>query len=303
MVEKMGDIKGLGPNTVGELNDYGITSLEELAEADPQEIGESDEIKMSESRARKYSNKAQKASVSIMTGDEVFDEYQKMDKRSTGIKTIDEALGGGWEPGFLVAVGGESGSGKTQLAYQSLGQAVKDTGEPAVYIETEPGRYRGQRLREMFSPEVQSKVYKIEAYGLDQQKLAFEKVKEEMTRVSLVVVDSFTARFRTEEDFAGRENLGERSEEFAKQLNRLEDLAQYFDVPILLNCQIYANPSQYGTSTVIYGSSLMMHMVNFVVKLKDRSGALSVFTVENHPEKGDFEKQIQINSGGVDFAE
>jgi hypothetical protein len=43
----------------------------------------------------------------------------------------------------------------------------------------------------------------------------------------------------------------------------------------------------------------MMHMVGFVMKLKNRGGALSTLKVQNHPNEGDSELDIQIVGSGV----
>jgi DNA repair protein RAD51/DNA repair protein RadA len=119
----------------------------------------------------------------------------------------------------------------------------------------------------------------------------------------MVVVDSFTSRFRLATKFDGRSQLGERNQEFSRHLAELEQMAKDLGCPVLLNCQVYANPTQYGGSTVIYGSSLMMHMVNFVVMMKSKQGQLAQIDVQNHPEHGDFDILAQITDDGLRNAE
>jgi len=80
---------------------------------------------------------------------------------------LDNALGG-WRGGDVTAVGGESGAGTTQISFHSCVRAVASTGQPAVYTETEPGRYSPKRLNQIVSDdrgpdEVQSTIYRIKA--------------------------------------------------------------------------------------------------------------------------------------------
>lgn len=291
------DVDGLGGTMATKIEDAtGISSLEDLASASPSDL---EDVKgISSSRAQKWINEAKESTVMIKSGDQVYEEFQNLQTISTGIEEMDTVLGGGWDAGFIVAIGGETGSGKTQLAFQSLGEATK-IGAPAVYIETERGRYRGNRIREMFGEDVQQNIYKVEAYNLEQQLAAYNTVKKQFDDLSMVVVDSFTARFRLTDDFSGRENFASRSEAFGKHLTALEELASVHDIPVLLTCQVYEDVSGYGGGYVIYGGSLMMHTVNFVVMLRNRSGALSNIKIKNHPEVGEEDIEIQITEDGI----
>ena len=64
---------------------------------------------------------------------------QKMDRSVTGIKRLDELLGGGFPRGSCVLIAGSSGVGKTILSTQYLFNGVKQFGEAGTYITlTEP---------------------------------------------------------------------------------------------------------------------------------------------------------------------
>ncbi len=304
MAKELGDLDGVGSTTVERLNKLGIESLEDLATADSSLADEHD-VSISESRLQGFIEQASAEAIVIQSGDEVVEEYDERGVIPTGIDKLDEKIGG-WDERSLVAVGGGTGAGKTQLAFQALGSAVEETGKPAVYIETEPDRYRGKRIAQMFDKDVQSQVHKVSVAGeeaLDKQYRAYKAVHEQFDDVSMVVVDSFTSRFRLATKFDGRSQLGERNQEFSRHLAELEQMAKDLGCPVLLNCQVYANPTQYGGSTVIYGSSLMMHMVNFVVMMKSKQGQLAQIDVQNHPEHGDFDILAQITDDGLRNAE
>lgn len=305
MDRDLDDLKGVGPSTVETLNSVGVSDIEELAKVDVSEAN-LDGHSMTEDRLEELSEKANKNTITIETGDEVYDKYDNRDRLSTGVPELDSEIGGGIEERGIVAVGGPTGSGKTQISFQLASEAVEATGDPAVYIETEPDRYRGERIREMYDTSVQEDVHKIEVRNpnpLDKQYYAYKAVQENYDDVSAVIVDSFTSRFRMEGDFTGRENFGSRGEEFRRHLNAIEEMAQEMQCPVILVCQVYQNPGQYGSQYTIYGSTFMMHMVNFVMMMKDRSGALTQVQLKNDSEMGDVEMLLQINEDGLEFAE
>lgn len=304
MAQELGDIHGLGSKNISKLHSEGITNLEELAEVEDADALADEMNKVSANKLRGWINEAKRNAVPIMTGQDVADEYDGLTKVSTGVDTLNDKLGGGWESGFLVALAGETGSGKTQITFQSLGEAVQEYDAPAVYIETERGRYRGNRIREMYDEETQQQVYKVPAYSLDQQEMAYEKVKEQFSpnEISCVAVDSFTARFRMSDRFTGREDLPDRSTVMSRHLDKLDELAAVCDVPVLLTCQISGNPDMRGPKNNVYGGSLMHHMVNFVIMMSPRSGVLTNLEIRNHPEIEDQEMDLQIVGDGVQSA-
>ena len=304
MAKELGDVSGIGSTTEEKLNEIGIESVDDLAKADASIVDEHD-VSISESRMQGFIETAAQEAIIIQTGDEVVEQYENRGYTPTGIQELDDKIRG-FENRSLIAVGGSTGAGKTQLGFQACGEAVKKYDEPAVYIETEPDRYRGKRIAQMFDDDIQSKVHKVGVAGedaLDMQYRAYKAVQNQFDTASIVVVDSFTSRFRLATQFDGRESLGDRNQEFSRHLQALESMAIDLDCPVLLCCQVYPAPTQYGSTDVIYGSSLMMHMVNYVVKMKGKQGALSNLKVQNHPEYGDFEMPLQILEEGLVHAD
>lgn len=304
MAQQLEDISGLGDTMAGRLREAGVESLDELASADATELEPGIENASAE-RLQGWINEAQRAGVIVQTGDQVVQTYADVPKVPTGIDDLDDLLDGGWESGYLVAVGGPTGSGKTQLSFQALGQAVQHRDAPAIYVETERGRYRGKRIIEMFDEDTQKDVYKIPAYDLEQQEAAYGRILDEFDAgsISAVVVDSFTARFRMSDRFTGREDLPDRHTVMSRHLDQLDQIAASCNVPILLTCQISGNPDQYGPKHTIYGGTFMHHMVNFVIMMEDKKGALTDLEIRNHPAVSDQELALQITETGVDVPE
>jgi len=62
-----------------------------------------------------------------------------IERLSTGVKELDRILGGGIPRGFLVAVAGEPGTGKTVLCLHFTWQGILD-GDRVIYVTTEESR-------------------------------------------------------------------------------------------------------------------------------------------------------------------
>lgn len=296
MVE-LNSIRGVGEKTAQSLKSGGIEDGEDLAQSS---IDDLKAVGISDTQAEKLIQRAGEKTISIQSTMDRQKEYDSRETISTGIPELDDMVGGGFEEEAIIAAYGRPSSGKTQCGLFAMVNAVEQTGDPAVYIETEKDRFRPERLKQFTDDEeVLSKIHAIRAYDLDDQYNAYGKIAEAFDTVSLVVVDSFTARFRLAEQFEGRENLGKRAQEFRRHLNRLEQLGKEMNCPIYLSCQVSANPDQYGKSEFIYGSMVFQHMANYLLHLRPDAGDLRAIELENHPARADDEIQINITETGV----
>lgn len=302
---EIGELKGVGEVTEQRLNDAGVNSIDKLAQADAEAI--SDNSGMSESKAEKLIRRAKKQGVIIQTGDDVVEEYEAKRHIPTGMDAIDEDLDGGWREGDIIAVGGSSGSGKTQVSFHSCVRAVEETGQPAIYIETEEGRYSPKRLRQFvredegYDPEeIQSKIYRIRAYDLEQQELAYDKVANTLDEASLIVVDSFSANFRGAEEFDDRSGYNSRASVTRDHLKGIRRAAKQLECPAIVTAQIYADPTMYSADEAIYGGSVFYHTVNFIVYMKDGQGSYTSANILNHYELPETEYQISIGENQLD---
>lgn len=294
---ELGDINGVGAVALEQLEDVGITTIDQLAQADNADL---EEVGMSERKAEKLINRANRETVIIQTGDEVVQEYDDKSNVTTGMDVLDDAIGGGYREGDVISIAGPSGSGKTQLAFYALVNAVESTGQPAVYIETEPNRYSPKRLSQLATKEdTQSKIHRVPAYDLDQQRLAYEKLVEHFDDCSIVVVDSFTANFRLSDEFEGRESLSQRSVVMGDHLRGMGEVASDLGVPIVITAQVYGNPSGFGSPNSVYGGSLFMHTVNYFLMTAPAQGDLLKAKVTNHPEKPEQEIFINVDNDDI----
>jgi DNA repair protein RAD51/DNA repair protein RadA len=298
MANSLGELTGVGPATVDQFNEAGIEDLNDLAQASVEQLVE---VGMTESTARGHIQAASRSTVIVQTGDEVVQEYEERGYVTSGIEAFDDYLGGGWADGFVIGFAGATGSGKTQLAFQSLVAAVESTGKPAVYIETERNRYQPQRIEQMCSKEdTQSKIHRIKAYDLDQQFAAYGAVRDNFEDLSLIAVDSFTAQFRLSDQYSDRSDFTERSQVIGTHLKELGIVAEELSVPTIITAQIYANPGAYGKGEIIYGGSLFHHYVTFFLRMRDGKGEIKKTSLVNHPGKANQDFEVRIKDEGLD---
>lgn len=301
MAQEISDLKGVGPSTIKKINSAGAESLSDLAQMEPEVLMDAG---VGESKANNIVTSAERSAVVIQTGADVVEEYDNKKSISTGMDLLDDATGGGWEEGFVVALAGESGTGKTQMCFQALVSAVEETGKEAVYLETEKGRYRPERLQSLANEEgTQEKIHRIGAYDLDQQLNALGAVREKYGDISLLVVDSFTARFRLSDKFEDRGSLSQRSTVMGRQLTELEKVAEELNIPILITAQVYSNPGGYGASEYVYGGSLFQHTVSFFMYMSHGQGDLVEAEIRNHPGQENQSFHVQIGDEGLSAME
>jgi len=297
MVTELADIDGLGPKTVESLEGNDITSIEDLANSSIEEITE---CGISNSRAKDFKYKAKQNTITIQTGTEVQEEYDNKNKIKSNIDKLDESLEGGFEENAVISIWGESGTGKSQLAQKLLVEGYEQTNKPAILVETEPDRFRPERIEKLASKEdTVDNIHRVKAYSIDQQYSSYGKIIDVFEEASVVVVDSLTARIRLSSEFEGRGTLSERSNELGKHLIKLEEIAERLECPVVFTNQAYKNPDSYGKNVLQYGGAKIKHTSLFGVMMSKAKGELFEAEVQHHPSTGDTSVLIDIGEDDI----
>ncbi|MCD6559270.1 DNA repair and recombination protein RadB [Thermococci archaeon] len=156
---------------------------------------------------------------------------------TTGSKNLDELLGGGIERGVLTQVYGVFASGKTTLAMQV---GLLNEGKVA-YVDTEGG-FSPERLEQMaYNWGLRGALEKFilfEPSDFREQKKMIAGLKKIVSeKFSLIVVDSITSLYRTEE------KKHELLNELSKQLQVLLWLARKHNLGVIVINQVYFDSS------------------------------------------------------------
>ena len=151
----------------------------------------------------------------------------------TGLKKLDQLLGGGIKEGLITDISGQNSTGKTQLVFQICINALKN-GKEILFQDT-TGEFRPERLVEML------KIRKLDPILLDKIKVgritnSIQQL-EYLSKItandfSLIVIDNVTDLFSFE--YSKKEQSFEKHLAFMKYMQNLASVAINTKIPIVV---------------------------------------------------------------------
>ncbi len=292
------EIEGVGRVTAQKLRQHGYTTVKDVAFASVKELAE---VVGSEDRALNIIKAAQKllGLRPFISALELYEKRRSIKRISTGVKSLDELLGGGIETRAITEFVGEFGAGKTQLCHQLsvMVQLPEDKGglsAKAMYIDTE-GTFRPERImqiakyRGLDPKEALKNILYARAYNSDHLMLLVEEAKKivEKENIRLVVIDSIIAHFRAE--YPGRENLAERQQKLNQLISMLLRIADLHNVAVVVTNQVIAQPDVFfGNPLKPAGGHVLAHGATYRVWLrkgKENIRIAKIFDSPMHPER------------------
>src|SRR3989338_3006763 len=265
------DLPGVGAATAEKLREAGYQTLMAIAVASPGELVETAGV--GEAVARKMINIARNnLDMGFMSGDELLKKRAEIIRISTGSKSFDTMLNGGFESGGITECYGQFGSGKSALAHQLAINAldINEQGEPqcfSIWIDSE-NTFRPERIKEIcehnnWDPMTILKNIKVvRAFNSDHQMMCAEKIEDLITKegvkVKLVIVDSLMTHFRSE--FIGRGTLADRQQKINKHMHTLMKLADTYNLCVYVTNQVMSKPDTFfGDPTAAIGGNIVGH--------------------------------------------
>jgi len=151
----------------------------------------------------------------------------------TGLKKLDQFLGGGIKEGLVTSISGQSATGKTQLTFQICLNALH-SGKDILFQDT-TGEFRPERLVEMMqlqkiNPSLLDKIKVSRITNTAQQIQCFSKTPPK--NYSLIIVDSITDLFSFE--YSKKEQSLEKHISFMKYMHNLSSIATNRKIPIIV---------------------------------------------------------------------
>lgn len=307
----MKDLPGVGAATIEKLGEAGYNTVMSIAVASPGQLTEA--AGMTEASARKVINAARNGmDMGFESGDELLARRNKVIKITTGITSVNELLGGGFETAAITECFGQYGSAKTQIAHQMAVnvQLPKDLGGAdgmAVYIDTEntfrPDRIESFAKGKGIDPMTALKNIKVaRAYNSDHQMLLVEQIysliEKDKLPIKLVIVDSLTAHFRAE--FIGRGTLAERQQKLNRHMRALSKLAAIHNLCVYVTNQVMTKPDQFfGDPTEAIGGHIVGHNSTFRIYLRRGKKGTRVAKLIDSPNLPDGEAIFVIGGDGL----
>ena len=151
----------------------------------------------------------------------------------TGLKKLDQLLGGGIKEGLITDISGQNSTGKTQLVFQICISVLKN-GKEILFQDT-TGEFRPERLVEML------KIRKLDPILLDKIKIGRITNSVQQSKYlskiatndfSLIVIDNATDLFSFE--YSKKEQSFEKHLAFMKYMQNLASIAINTKIPIVV---------------------------------------------------------------------
>jgi len=288
-MSELSEIKGVGPETEKKLEESGLGTLMSIATSSPTEIA--NVAGMSEAVARKIIRNARE---SLKLGFEKAKDFAKakedIKRITTGCKSFDDMLGGGFESGALNEVYGEWGTGKTQLCHLlAVRSLMNDKTSKAIFIDTE-NTVRKDRLLDFAKAngldpdDVLDRIYISRAYNSDHQMLLIDEVERMLQKDNsyrILIVDSLTSHFRAE--FIGRGTLANRQQKLNKHLHQLLKIADIYNLVVVISNQVQSDPGQmFGNPIKPIGGNIVGHASTIRIYLRrGKAGSIHADLVDS----------------------
>ncbi len=193
----------------------------------------------------------------------------------SGIACIDDAMGGGIEPGIITELYGEGGSGKTNLSMVFSCSAMS-AGKKVIYIDSEG--FSSERFLRICTSDLRKfKLYRV--FSLDDQEIAIMKASkmiEKDENYGLLVIDSFTEFFRLEKS----DDTQSRISELQKQLALISSIAARRKIPVIITNQIYQDIG--NGEFVPFGGFVVNHVMKAIYSIEKGSNGMRHITVVKH---------------------
>ncbi len=305
------DLPGIGAVSAEKLREAGYDNLMAIATASPGELVEI--AGLGDSAAKKVIQAARnKMDMGFETGEELLKKREQIIKITTGCKSFDSLIGGGFETGCISECFSQWGSGKTQIAHiLSVNvQLPKEKGGAdgmAVFIDGE-GTFRPERIKQIaegmgVDPTKALKNIRVaRAFNSDHQMLLVEKVADLITKdklpIKLIIVDSLTSHFRSE--FIGRGTLSERQQKLNKHMHTLIKLANAHNLCVYVTNQVMSKPDVFfGDPTEAIGGNIVGHNSAFRIYLRKGKKGSRVAKLIDAPNLPDGEACFMVTENGI----
>lgn len=303
----LSDLPGIGPATIEKLEAVGYNDLMSVAVATSGEL--IDVTGMAQAAAKKIIAVARESlEMDFESGEDILKKRDQVIKISTGSKSFDSLVGGGFETGAITECYGEFGSGKTQIGHILAIQCIKQyPNSTVVYIDTE-NTFRPERIEQLsrgagLDPKDVLKQIKIaRAHNTDHQMLLGEKVEDLIKKqgldVKLVIIDSLTAHFRAE--YTGRGTLAERQQKLNRHMRELAKLGYIHNICIYVTNQVMSKPDTFfGDPTQPIGGHIVGHASTFRIYLRKGKKGSRVAKLIDSPSLPEGECSFYLETSGL----
>jgi DNA repair protein RadA len=308
-IREIEDLPGIGETTAEKLRSIGKDTLDKIAVLTPHELSELSGVGVETAKKAVQAAK-ESTTINYETGEAVLERRKDIGKITTGVKELDNLIGGGVETEAITETYGRFASGKSQLGFQLAVnvQLPRDKGGldgAVLFIDTE-GTFRPERIEQiakaagMDSKKTLENVIVVRAITTEQQILTIERADKLIMEknIKLIIVDSLMSLFRSE--FVGRGALNERQGKINQHLHKLQMLADKFKLAIYITNQVMDNPGiLFGDPTTPIGGNILAHAATTRLYLKKSKEEKRIVRLVDSPSMPEGECVMKITTMGM----
>jgi len=201
-------------------------------------------------------------------------------KITSGSKVIDKLLNDGYEKDIINCVYGPAGSGKTLFCLLCCISVAK-SGKKIIYFDTEGG-FSIERLHQLTEDykEVLSKIVFFRPISFEEQKKAFEKLKQVINdKTGLIVVDTVSMLYRLE--LGQTDDIYEVNRELGQQISFLGEIARKKGILVLITNQVYSDFENKGNIKMV-GGDILKYGAKCLIELKKLHSSKRAALLKKH---------------------
>lgn len=295
------------------LSKAGLNSVRGLVALGPTEISRATNLSFDEANYIydwAYSKTSSKLTARVASAYEFLKDEQMRHKISTGSKSLNDMLKGGIETSAVTEFFGPSGSGKTQLCFTlavNVQQEISNGGlnGKVIFIDTEH-KFSGERISqiacslELNPKDILENIQLMRPFNSTEQENSLSlamSLLEKSKDTKLIIVDSIIRHYRSE--FSGRDSLPERQHRIYKYLHQLANVADFYDVAVVITNQIQTKPDSWsGDWKVSTGGNVVAHASTYRIELSNNRH-YSIAKIINSPHHSPADSRFKINQRGI----
>jgi DNA repair protein RadA len=342
----IGDLEGIGAVRKARLQEHNINNPMDLMVRGPIEIAEitgleRDQAEKLVQTAIDFMKERGVMEKTFQTGREKL-EYRKKkidaNRISTGCKSLDNLLGGGFEPQAVTEFYGVYGSGKTQICHTAavMAQLPRDQGGlngEVIWIDTE-GTFRPERVRDIvierglvpLKPqskksdprepvddnqvnEFLDRIIVATATNSSHQELIVDKIRDMLkmheeevegkeTTPRVVLIVVDSLTTHFRVEYIGRGLLQPKQSSLNQHIHKLLKTAQIFNVAVVFTNQVIANPEGFGNPIKPVGGNVLAHASTYRIWLKKSAGNKRIAKMDDSPMHDQVEVVFKVTVAG-----
>jgi DNA repair protein RadA len=304
----------IGPATKIHLIEAGIESLKELVIRGPHDVAGVTGMTMEKSidlcnKARIKLEEENIIDRTFVPATELYNKRKKIERISTGSRSFDDLLGGGFEVNAITEIYGEFGSGKTQICHTSSVMVQQKRTEGGleggvIYIDTE-NTFRPERIvsiskaRNIDYVSVLENIVVAKAFNSAHQELIIHEIGKiiENNSIKLLVLDSAISHYRAE--YLGRGTLSERQQKINRLMHILIRISETYKIAVILTNQIQSVPDTiFGDPFKPAGGNIIAHSSTYRIYLK-KAGKNRIARIVDSPYHPEIEALFSLGEEGV----